>query len=159
MMNKVCLRNRSGIRLRDHQRLAVEHMGTQRSLLVVFGTGQGKSLTAAFAAKCLSNIERVVVITKLSIIDQFRREFAKVWNTNTVSFATIESFLRKKKKPPAKGTFLIVDEAHNLRNPRGNNARGIMEFASQCDKVMLLTATPFVNGTEDRAVPHALLTG
>ncbi|MDC0367006.1 helicase-related protein [bacterium] len=154
-----CLKNQRKILLRMHQLSAVRHALYNRASFIVFGTGQGKSLTAAFAAKCLhraGKVRRVVVVTKLAILKQFKGEFDKIWADAPVVFTTANSFHRVAGEP--EHTYLIVDEAHNFQNPKGALTRRLLKFASQCPRVMLLTATPFVNSFQDFAVPYALLT-
>ena len=50
---------------------------------------------------------------------------------------------------PLTNSLLIVDEAHNLRNPMSSTSRAIVKASFKADKRLLLTATPFVNGLQD----------
>jgi len=50
---------------------------------------------------------------------------------------------------PLKNSLLIVDEAHNARNPMSATSRALVSTSFTADKVLLLTATPFVNSIRD----------
>lgn len=93
--------------------------------MAVFSTGAGKSLTAvAASAKCLAGtVDRVHVITMLSILRQFEAEFALLWPEGKcrVTVSTVQGFLRNAAYV-GKRALLVVDEAHALWNPRGRQA-------------------------------------
>ena len=157
-----CIRSKN-VTLRSHQLQAVKKSIKQFGVACFFGTGAGKTLTAAAAARCANMLglaSKVLIITKLAILTQFKREMAKFWpgssNHNGIKYQTVNSFARKPALS-AKDTFLIIDEAHYMRNPKSYFTRKTLSYSSRCAKVILLTATPFVNSKVDLAPLHACL--
>ena len=159
------------LELQKHQKAVVRHLLKHRGLITVHATGTGKTLTAATAINCMlakyPNI-RIVVITPLSLVDNFFSNLVRfgidINDPEFVARVDIKSYeeyvneQRRKSQVDCRNTFLIVDEAHNLRTDfniattdlRSNSrAYTIMLCASQAFKVMLLTATPIVNSVFD----------
>ena len=157
--------------LQEHQKKVVKHILTHRGLIAVHETGTGKTLTAVTAIHCMlakyPNI-RVLVITPLSLVDNFWKNFVKfgtdIKDPNFIARIDVKSYdeyaneQRRQKITDCSNTFLIVDEAHNLRTDYSINDTGIskgsltysvMLCASQAFKVLLLTATPVVNRSGD----------
>ena len=133
--------------------MAVEYFNTHDSLLVVFETGVGKTLTAVATAECYLKQHpknKVVVITSKTLLKNFDKEFAKYGPVNKKKYSvyTYQSVMQmeKKKKPlNCSNTLLIIDEVHTLRNYEGKMCEAAMECAMKAHKVLLLTATPYVN--------------
>ena len=159
------------LELQKHQKTVVRHILKHRSLLAVHATGTGKTLAAATAINCMlakyPNI-RIVVVTPLSLVDNFFKNLVKfgidIKDPEFVSRVDIKSYeeyvneQRRKGQLDCRNTFLIVDEAHNLRTDykiastdlrSGSKAWTIMLCASQAFKVLLLSATPIVNDVFD----------
>lgn len=157
--------------LREHQKNVVRHMLKHRGLIAIHSTGSGKTATAVAAMNCvLSNYPdvNVIFISPLSLVRNFTKELTKLgFNPEDpmikkrVKLYSKEAFFNQYKKSrdmkDCNNTFLIVDEAHNLRaeiNMSGSKKTGavaatIIKCAMKAFKVLLLTATPFKNRESD----------
>lgn len=157
--------------LREHQKNVVRHMLKHRGLIAVHSTGSGKTATAVAAMNCvLSNYPDVdvIFISPLSLVRNFTKELAKLGFDpedpkikKRVKLYSKEAFFNQYKKSKdmknCNNTFLIIDEAHNLRaeiNLSGSKKTGavaatIIKCAMKAFKVLLLTATPFKNRESD----------
>lgn len=160
---------RSLIPLQPWQRKVVKYMDKYNGLLVVHSTGLGKTITAITVSQCfidLDPLNRIVFVGPAGLISNFQKQMEKygVENDDRYSFYSFDKFLGKEKGGDKvvcnKNTLLIVDEAHNLRNPDADfekDARtekptkqsSVLNCALNAGKRLLLTATPFVNNIED----------
>jgi len=150
----------SNIPLKPVQINAVEQFMRGDELLVVFGTGVGKTLTSIVASQCFleNNPDaRVVVIAPKSVIPNFINEMRK-YDPSIITldpryeFFTPTGFYIKYKdnlRGKCDNVMLIIDEVHNMRNERS----AIYQTISNCSRVsrkrLFLTATPFVNKIKD----------
>uniref|UniRef100_A0A6C0DKE7 Helicase ATP-binding domain-containing protein n=1 Tax=viral metagenome TaxID=1070528 RepID=A0A6C0DKE7_9ZZZZ len=163
--------------LREHQKALVKHMLRYRSLLAIHATGTGKTLSAVAAINCIMakypNI-RVIIITPLSLVENMSKEIKRFGidiEGNKDIYTRIEIYsydeyinLQKRKNEiDCRNTFLIIDEAHNLRTETslkkgpndmdeletGSKSYIIMKCAASAFKVLLLTATPIINNIFD----------
>lgn len=146
--------------LKRHQKDTVKFiLEKNRGVLAVHSTGTGKTLLAAAAAACLVRtkiVNRAVFLLKKSTVSQFRNEVYKFWpdaskkeNAKKFVFNTAFTFFRNDDVNNSSNTFLVVDEAHEFTNASASTTRHILNFASKCKKVLLLTATPYMNGLYD----------
>jgi superfamily II DNA or RNA helicase len=148
---------RSNVGLRDLQIKVIQYMIDHDSLLVVHGTGCGKTLTAIGSSQCYLDAnpkKNVIFVGPASLASNFKKEMKKfgVTNPEKYTFYSFDKFMieTKSKRPVScKDSFLIIDEAHNLRNPKSKKSIAVVECAMKADKRLLLTATPFVNSMED----------
>ena len=169
---------RSNLPLKAHQKKVVRFMRDHRGLLVVHGTGTGKTLTAVTISQCYLDdnpTHKVVFIGPASLESNFKKELDNYGVTTLdiarhYKFYSFEKFLGLTKRRNLnkvvddkdrgkmgwplnpinlKNSLLIIDEAHNSRNPMTATARAIEESSFTADKVLLLTATPFVNSMWD----------
>ena len=148
---------RSNLELRDLQIKVVEYMEIYNGFLVVHGTGCGKTLTSLACSQCYLDKypERgVVFVGPASLTSNFKKEMKAygVKNTKKYDFYSYDKFLIENNagRPVSlKNKFLIVDEAHNIRNPKSLKSIALVNAALQADKRLLLTATPFVNSMTD----------
>lgn len=148
---------RSKLPLRDLQLKVVEYMATHDSLLVVHSTGCGKTLTAIACSQCYLDKypdRDVVFVGPASLISNFKKEMKAygVENFENYEFYSYDKFMLEDKagRPiNLKNKMLIVDEAHNLRNPKSKKSQAVVNAAIKADKRLLLTATPFVNSMTD----------
>lgn len=132
----------------------------QRGLLLVHALGSGKTLTAVAAAADYLRTHpgrKAIVITPKSLQSNFLKELVR-WDDSipqeSFELYTFESFLRRAEgERKCVGAMLIVDEAHNLRtqvsDTSGSRAKAVLDCAASADRVLLLTATPFVNDPYD----------
>jgi len=149
--------SRSNVTLRDLQIKVIQYMIDHDSLLVVHGTGCGKTLTAIGASQCYLDAnpdKNVIFVGPASLASNFKKEMVKygVTNADKYTFYSFDKFMieAKAKRPvQCKDSFLIIDEAHNLRNPASKKSIAVVNCAMKADKRLLLTATPFVNSMQD----------
>lgn len=150
--------SRSKLHPKDYQLKVINHLDRNRGILVVHGLGSGKTLTSVIASQCyLDNNPRknVYVITPKTLMDNWKNElvsgYKNVKNLNRYHFYTIPGF--SNVKIDCRNSMLIIDEAHTLRTviekKKGKRASAVVECAMRCDKVILLTGTPYVNETND----------
>lgn len=149
--------NRSKMKLKGIQSKVVRHMDNHNSLLVIHGTGCGKTLTAITTSQCyLDRYPRrsVVFVGPTSLIANFKKEMKNygVRNPEKYELYSYDAVLNKaKKNRPLRlnNKLLIVDEVHNMRSIKSKKAQEIMRIAFESQKCLLLTATPFVNSIQD----------
>jgi superfamily II DNA or RNA helicase len=151
-----------------YQKRVVEHFRHHRGLIAVHSMGSGKTLTALYASQCYLDehpTHTVVVITPTSLIENFKKEmrdFGDLRFADRYEFFSIEGFYARYKTTArdCRNTFLILDEAHNLRTEYRVSKKGkvtgkqcgvITRCAEAADRVLLLTATPLVNRPGDVA--------
>ena len=168
------------LKLVEHQQRIAQFMVSNRSLLVVHAVGSGKTLSAVASINCVMgqypNI-KVIIITPLSLKENFKTEMKKfgidldeVKYSSRIKLFSYDTFVNyyKSHQDTCENTFLIVDEAHNLRSEivikqqtnkqtgdneptikKGMHAFYIMQCAASALKVLLLSATPLVNRPSD----------
>lgn len=164
--------SKSKLPLRDVQIKTVEHLMDHESLLVVHGTGMGKTLTAVTAAECYLASHpdgKVIVVTGLSLVNNFKETLDKYGSRNKKRYEiyNYDKFLNKYKAAKkaeetdketdeevvdpcgCKDSMLIIDEIHTLKNYEGQRFIAAMECAKYADKVLLMTATPYLNSVCD----------
>jgi SNF2 family DNA or RNA helicase len=132
-------------------------MDNHDGLLVMHGTGAGKTLTAITVSQCYLDKNaknKVVFVGPASLASNFRKELKRYGlnNDQQYEFYSFDKFYNEDKaKRPVnlKNKMLIVDEAHNLRNPKSLKSLAVQKAAFKADKRLLLSATPFVNNLED----------
>ncbi len=142
---------------------------TSRGMLVVHGVGTGKTLTAVTASQCFLDAHPdgiVNIVTPTSLQINMKKEMMAFGLEGTVSrdvngnikkitladsrirFYTYKGFMNDASKQ-CQNSLLIVDEAHNMRTPESKQANAVRDCAILATKVLLLTATPVVNGPRD----------
>ena len=156
------------LKLQDHQKKFLNGflIGNLRGSIVFHGVGTGKTLTAVACARMYLQLypkNNVIVVTPSAVIYNFTKEmiaFGADPRDPRFKYYTYEKFARAKKET-AFDALLIVDEAHNFRTEMKRDKEG--EFTSQnkrgqelllrggipAHKVLMLTATPFVNKPYD----------
>ena len=175
--NRSCVK-RSKLPLRNHQKKVVRYMKYHRGLLVVHGTGTGKTLTAITVSQCYLDENpghKVVFVGPSALESNFKKELRN-YGVNkkdidrSYKFYSFQRLLGNTKRRimnkvtknsdrqnigwplnpiSMKNSLLIVDESHNVRNPNTSTSRSLVESSFTADKVLLLTATPFVNSMKD----------
>lgn len=144
-----CISN-SLIKLKQHQKKVVNHFKNHRGLLAVHSVGSGKTLTAVTAIQCVLEEDpkiRVLVLTPKSLQENMKKEFVTYGadpENPRIKFMSINKYAVKKKYS-CKNTFLIVDEAHNLKGDQSSRAKKVIECATKVKKILLLSATPILN--------------
>ncbi len=155
---------RSNIPLKKHQLKVINFINddTHKSLLVVHSTGSGKTLTAVTASQCYLDKypnHKIIVITPASLQENFKKEMNAygIEHFEPYQFFTIQGFYFASKRGDidCSHSFFILDEAHNLRTDIDENrhlgmySSALLKCAREASKVMLLTATPFINDVND----------
>lgn len=148
------------VELRPYQLNAAKHMSTNDSLLIVHGTGKGKTLTALAIAKVyLKKYPEnfVVVVSPAALVGNFHKENVK-YNPDSIlddrySFYSFRGFSSKEYSEEfianMPKTLLIIDEVHNLRNKKSKTSIATQIISAKAHKIVLMTATPFVNHVGD----------
>ncbi len=132
--------------LKPHQSKILNKLQNQRGLVAVRGMGQGKSLIG------LSAIEKsglpATAIAPASLRENLPKEQAKHFTEPfQLQHDTIQNIARKgtiKKNP-----FLLIDEAHNLRNSSSKATSVLKKLSPEAEKILLMTGTPFYNSVSD----------
>jgi len=133
-------------------------MNRHQGILVVHGTGTGKTLTAVTTSQCYLDKHprgHIVFIGPASLTSNFKKELNKYGEEDhsKYDFYSFDTFYNTEKKNPGSvdlsNALLIIDEAHNLRNPIGKKSKIIVGATFRARKRLLLTATPFVNNMQD----------
>lgn len=158
-----------GLHLKSYQEAVATWFKThpsQKGMIIQFATGTGKTLLAANLSEMMrreGTVKRVLVVTPKSLKNNFADALMMCTGKNRISSKyTIESFTKLvndvmgestrrngKRLARLRESLLIVDEAHNLRNPKALRTKVIGLLAQSAKHVLLLTATPFVNGVKD----------
>jgi len=146
---------------RPIQRRVINYINRSNSLydglLIVHGTGCGKTLSAVIASQCYLDkypSNHVIFLAPASLITNFQKELDHYGVTNkssykTYSFSKFASLFSQGRAPNCKKSLLIIDEAHNLRNYGSERGKAGLACAIQAHKKLLLTATPFINTAKD----------
>ena len=164
---KACV-NSSLIPLKEWQKKVVNYMNENDALLVVHSTGLGKTLTSIAVSQCFLDEDEnnsIIFVGPAGLISNFKNQMKKfgVENEDRYMFYSFDKFFRGEKgdTPAAcnENTMLIIDEAHNLRNPETKiiksnvekltRSNAILNCAMNSGKRLLLSATPFVNSIDD----------
>ena len=145
---------RSKLPLRELQVKVVQYMQDHDSLLVMHGTGTGKTLTAITTSQCYLDGNpghKVVFVGPASLIANFQKELVRYGLDDTTDylFYSFDKFYKNIKRINLSNTMLIVDEVHNLRNPHSLKSQAVVNASFKADKRLLLSATPFVNNMMD----------
>ena len=150
--------SRSKLPLKSYQKRVVKYFENQDALLVVHGTGAGKTLSAVTVSQCYLDKYKdgnVVFIGPTSLLKNFEKEMKNYGVKNSKKYKLFSyQEVRNKYKSDDKikcteNTLLIVDEAHNLRTYDSLTYNSVFDCAKKAKKRLLLTATPFVNNSRD----------
>jgi len=150
---------RSSKALRDHQKAVIQYMDKHRGLIVYHKVGSGKTLTAISVSQCYLDknpTHRVIVIAPAGLIHNFKDEMTKSYvnlkspeRYEFYSYQKFTSLVKENKKPVCQNTLVIIDEGHNLKNPKGINTKNVLSCTEKANKVLILTGTPLYNSKND----------
>jgi superfamily II DNA or RNA helicase len=138
-------------------------------LLIVHGTGSGKTLTSAYVA--LDFMSRnfsknvAIFVTPAAVHSQFIRSVSTVLSgLSGVYFTTYDNLTRFLGKLQTsrqqtfldimKNTLVIADEAHYIRE-KTEYSRVFYDILKHSKKVLLMTGTPIQNGIVTDLLPYA----
>jgi DNA topoisomerase IB len=154
------------IKLRPHQIELARYLTGHRAVLATHSTGSGKSLLAAAAMRCLLAkriVSHVAVIARKSALNQFHdalHEWDPSLSDATLSVTTVQGFFSSvAPRHPPESTFLVVDEAHKFTNAQAVRTKELLQYGSKAKRLLLLTATPYVNRPADLLPLIAMLRG
>lgn len=151
---------RSNLPLSEHQIRVARYLEDHHGVIAVHGIGTGKTLTAVATSQCFLDKfpdAKVIVISPSALIANFKKgmeEYGLEPDSRKYEFYSFKSFESKLNLAAyCAGNLLIVDEAHNLRTlvagKKGKRAAQVINCARAVKRVLLLTATPFVNESMD----------
>ena len=155
-----CVKN-SLVPLKPEQIRVIQIMDKRDALLVVHGTGCGKTLSGVGVAECFLVINpehKVIFVGPSALVSNFRKEMAKYGvtkdspNYNRYYLYSFTGFFRSSELQNSidcSNSLIIVDESQNLRNASGKKAQAVLKCAMTAKKRLLLTATPYINNLED----------
>ena len=120
---------RSKIPLHDYQKKVCQMLNKQRGVIAVHSVGTGKTLTAVTASQCFLQkhpLAKVIVVTPVSLIDNFKKEMIAYGISNKdpqyVFYSHAKFILEyqngKIKPQDLRGNMIIIDEIHNFKNTR-----------------------------------------
>jgi len=158
---------RNTITLREHQARIVDHMRTHKRILVVHGTGTGKTYTAAMCARDFldaSPENKVLFVSPLAVSAQAKKSFLGVLGPGRLLFFTTYDLMRHRltsgreiarqfAKESSKNTMIIADEAHYLTEDAKKTEIFTRIFA-HAKKLILFTATPVESGKPSDLMPY-----
>lgn len=155
---------RSKVKLNSYQKKVVYFLSSRknRGLLVVHPPGSGKTLTAVTYSQCFLDMfpdQEVIVITPSSLKSNFRKGLREYGvsekDLKKYKIYSFDKFSKEKGNVKCKDNLVIIDEVHNLRNmglgshTSGVRAKAALACVYRAKKILLLTATPFVNDLTD----------
>jgi superfamily II DNA or RNA helicase len=137
-------------KVKPYQERAVRALQKRRGLLLIYGTGSGKTLCAILASQCfLSNNNKNGRVIVLSPNESIKENFTKELNEYGVSSVPyiISTYRSASNIKMDKNStyFLVLDEAHTVNNFATQDFFNAFQLSKQSKKVLLLSATPIVN--------------
>lgn len=156
------------IQLQPHQQATLDFFlaSPNRGILLIHGTGSGKSLSAISIAENLKRYRECVIIAPKSLHDNFRKEIRRYGSTNPDRYRFVSSNASNMidkletstdeltgidvKSLRLDGKLIIIDEAHNLLVGMSNGSKNAsalydMLMAAKNCKIILLTASGIIN--------------
>lgn len=138
--------------LKPHQERVLKRLESSDGVIVAHRVGAGKTLTAIAAA--VKSGKPIEVVTPASLTPNFEKELKK--HVRGEVDARIRSYeMVTKATKDGQGVdpqrFLILDEAHRLRNSGTDTAAAIRPVAAKAHKRLLLTGTAIYNQPADIA--------
>ncbi len=145
--------------LKKHQLNVANFLYNNHGVAVIHSVGTGKTLTAIASSQCLllnKIVDKIIVVTPTSLQENFKQQMnfydidinlKKYYHFYTIS--GIVNAINNKTVTSPNNALLIIDESHNLRTLEGNRSNVIFKYSLKAKKVLLLTATPFINYTND----------
>ena len=135
--------------LQPHQQRVVDRLKNddQPGLVAIHGLGSGKTLTSIAAADALQRQTHAIVPASLQA--NYAKELLKHKAEITPDVSTLQGVTRRGGLPSTDEDFLIVDEAHRLREPGTKAYQTVRDIPAA--KRLLLTASPTYNRPSDIA--------
>ncbi len=150
-----------------HQKKLAKYMLTnpgKKSILLYHGVGTGKTITSIMIALCVrTDNQKIIVMTSKSLVESYKNDIIKT-SPESLKYFIIDTYgivLRNIRKGNIScgNNIVIIDEVHNFRNSVGEKYKTVLNCIKEASRVILLTATPIYNSTEDFLTLLSLLTG
>jgi superfamily II DNA or RNA helicase len=144
------------IELKPHQLIPINYMKDpeNRGLLLYHSTGSGKTITALMAMYQFSDKHIIIIGPKSSrkaFYDDIKKLELDASRFKLYTFAKIKKLIKETNIDVLSDFYVIIDEAHNLRNETKDNML-LIAALELVQKIILLTATPVINYLNDLAV-------
>ncbi len=144
--------------LRDHQTRVSKKVDGGQSVLAAHSMGSGKTLTSLDAARAAlkkSKDGRALFVVPAPLRNNLAKEMDKHGIDpdirKRIDVDTYEGATNRKEKYLKQGyDFMVMDEAHRLRNP-GLRSSAVREISRSAKQRLLLTGTPVYNQRSDIA--------
>ena len=158
------------MRVYDHQldvsKRLISRCFSQHGMLAWHAGGTGKTLTGLLFISNFPNTQVILILPKISIpfwrFEAEKAGLSAVINRRNVTILTYEAtrghhnlsdWVNATMQSQVKSVILIMDEAHHILNVlkkvSSTQASRILERLGACQKVLLMTATPFMNDDSD----------
>lgn len=141
--------------LREYQKTGVFHLLTQNAALLGDDMGLGKSRQAAVAARIASRGKQILVVSPATVVWNWGDEVAEIAPKDRVAYRRYDSearwivcnYERLEVLLPYRDRFavVIVDEAHNIKEPTAGRTALAFRIAQNIPNRYLLTGTPLLN--------------
>jgi superfamily II DNA or RNA helicase len=140
------------IKLNPHQIIPVQYIRNNYGLILFHSPGSGKTITALSMALQFPSHE-VLVITTKSSVKNFNDDIKKINFKSNIIFFTYKKFISEYSSNInlCLNKFVIIDEAHRLRNET-RDMLFIISAVQSAYRLVLLTATPIINYPSDISV-------
>ena len=150
-------------KLLPHQKRVIKFMmdSKQRSILLNHSLGSGKTITSIAIARCLltKNV-KIAFVTPSSVVKQFDKEVQKLGKlAGTYQVYSHAKFAKDAHDIIDDKTILVIDEVHNFRSKDSIRTKAVINAARNAYKVVVLSATPIVNSSDDLVPLMLLLNG
>ena len=123
-------------------------------LLYIAPTGYGKTLEVL---KFIRN-SKTSVVSPASLQSNFNSQEKKFFNNVTPRFTTTYAKISRGLNLPG-GNNLVIDESHNIKNPKTKTYHNLASQRSKYKKALLMTATPAYNEAYDVAPQINMVAG
>lgn len=132
--------------LQPHQQAALER-GLQNNLILAHSTGSGKTLTSLAIADAIG--KPTICFTPASLVNNYNKEIAKhLSDGSNFSVYSLPTAV-ERNIPIPKGSTVIIDEAHALRNAGSRRYKYMKKQLPNAGRIIALTGTPAYNRVQD----------
>lgn len=138
---------KSSVKLQEHQKRLAEKLKYQNGIIAFHGLGSGKTLSSINAVE--DSGLNADVITPASLRGNYQKELSNYLGSKHKNY-NVTSYDKAVNQPKElKNDFLVLDEAHRIREIDTKRGALINNLAKNYKKRLLLTATPIVNRPSD----------
>ncbi len=157
--------------LRTYQKFGAKYIINQKRVLLGDEMGLGKTVQAiaAMAHLCAMDAERILVVCPLGIMLNWVREIEKhsklpvvaihgygrdeeleQWLAgNIIGVTTYETLAKLPFDRAEKIDMLVVDEAHQVKNPEAKRTKDVLKLAERSEYLLYMTGTPLENHVDE----------